>query len=400
MTREGLNLNLDSGRKLQIPASVSVVASGSALDLLSESVEREGADHLSIHELDIDADIPAEIVLGAEILVVEIDPTIPQSMDRIRFIRQLRPSLPIVVGLRDAKVANVRVLLRQGVEDIASVPLQLDEMLDSAANAYGSGAVENEPEVELAPLIAVVKSRGGEGATTLVTHLASEMGEWAQTDRGVCVIDLDIQAGSVTSYLGVTPRRSLEDLLEAGHRLDRSVLNSIVTERKDGISIIAAPFEIHPLEAIDTDQLARVIELARREYDFVLIDLPANWTNWNLSTLLDASQIVMVVELEISSLRQAKRWLELFNTVSVNASKVSIVVNRVEKKLFGSISLRDVKDALKRDVLAGLPNEGTKITTAQDQGLLFSEIQGKSKFSAEVSKLAEILYNRISKEHA
>lgn len=400
MTKEGLILNLDGGRILQMPARVSVVGSSTALALLKDSLDNNGSDQLRLYEVDVDAEVSAEIVDEAEILVIEIDPSVPSSMDRITKIGQQRPNLPIVVGLRDASVSTVRILLRHGVEDVASVPFQLEEMLDSAANAFANAEIEEENFVELAPLIAVVKARGGEGATTVATHLASHLLDWTPSERGVCVIDLDIQAGSIASYLGVSPRRSLEDLLEAGHRLDHSVLRSIAVERADGIHVISAPLDIQPLEQVDVEQLLRVIQLARKEYDFVVMDLPANWTNWNLSTLLDASEILMVVELDISSLRQAKRWLELFQSVGVKAEKVSVVVNRVEKKLFGSISLKDVKEALKRDVLVGLPNEGAKISTAQDQGLLLSEIQGKNKFDLEMAKLAEILCRRLSEEQA
>lgn len=400
MTKEGLILNLDGGRILQMPARVSVVGSSTALALLKDSLDNNGSDQLRLYEVDVDAEVSAEIVDEAEILVIEIDPSVPSSMDRITKIGQQRPNLPIVVGLRDASVSTVRILLRHGVEDVASVPFQLEEMLDSAANAFENAEIEEENFVELAPLIAVVKARGGEGATTVATHLASHLLDWTPSERGVCVIDLDIQAGSIASYLGVSPRRSLEDLLEAGHRLDHSVLRSIAVERADGIHVISAPLDIQPLEQVDVEQLLRVIQLARKEYDFVVMDLPANWTNWNLSTLLDASEILMVVELDISSLRQAKRWLELFQSVGVKAEKVSVVVNRVEKKLFGSISLKDVKEALKRDVLVGLPNEGAKISTAQDQGLLLSEIQGKNKFDLEMAKLAEILCRRLSEEQA
>lgn len=383
-----------------MPARVSVVGSSTALALLKDSLDNNGSDQLRLYEVDVDAEVSAEIVDEAEILVIEIDPSVPSSMDRITKIGQQRPNLPIVVGLRDASVSTVRILLRHGVEDVASVPFQLEEMLDSAANAFENAEIEEENFVELAPLIAVVKARGGEGATTVATHLASHLLDWTPSERGVCVIDLDIQAGSIASYLGVSPRRSLEDLLEAGHRLDHSVLRSIAVERADGIHVISAPLDIQPLEQVDVEQLLRVIQLARKEYDFVVMDLPANWTNWNLSTLLDASEILMVVELDISSLRQAKRWLELFQSVGVKAEKVSVVVNRVEKKLFGSISLKDVKEALKRDVLVGLPNEGAKISTAQDQGLLLSEIQGKNKFDLEMAKLAEILCRRLSEEQA
>ncbi len=183
----------------------------------------------------------------------------------------------------------------------------------------------------------------------------------------------------------------------SGSRLDQTVLRSVAVDRGDGIHVIAAPFDIKPLEQIDIEQLRKVIELARQEYDFVLLDLPADWTHWNLTALLDATEILMVVELHISSLRQAKRRLELFNSVGIDPSRISIVVNRAERRFFSSIDLKDVAKALKREVLVSLSDEGNRISTAQDQGLLLSEMQRKTRFESEIRNLADIIVQHCSK---
>lgn len=398
MSREGFLLDIDGGRTLRVPARLTVVASQDSVTFLQESLDGASSDDLILHALDPAEKIPAALLDSAQVIVVEVDPNQPASIDRVTQINTRRPDLPIVVALADANIATVRLLLRRGVADVVSIPFQLEEMLEAAINAFEEVAKQPVTNVNLSPMVAVVRAKGGEGATTVTTHLASHMLDAAATERGVCIIDLDIQSGGVAQALGLNPRRNLDDLFEAGNRLDRSILHSVAVDRGDGIHLIAAPFEIHPLEQIDTDQLLSILELARQEYDYVILDMPANWTNWNLSALASASQILMVVEQEIASLRQAKRLLDLFHSVGVESGKVSIVVNRVEKKLFSSISLRDVREALKREVLAGLPDEKSKLVAAQDQGLLLSELEGKNKFDGEMAKLATDLNNRISQE--
>jgi pilus assembly protein CpaE len=83
--------------------------------------------------------------------------------------------------------------------------------------------------------------------------------------------------------------------------------------------------------------------------------------------------------------------------VGIDSRIVSVVVNRIEKRLFGTISLSDVAHALGHEVLQGLHLDPQNIGIAQDQGLLVSEVRRKSPYAADVTKLADILSRRLTK---
>src|SRR5690606_21256221 len=94
--------------------------------------------------------------------------------------------------------------------------------------------------------------------------------------------------------------------------------------------------------------------------------------------------------------RQAKRRLDLFRNVGIDSRIVSVVVNRIERRLFGTISLADVAHALGQEVLVGLHVDAQNIGIAQDQGLLVSEVRAKSPYAADVAKLADMLAPRLT----
>jgi pilus assembly protein CpaE len=146
-----------------------------------------------------------------------------------------------------------------------------------------------------------------------------------------------------------------------------------------------------PLEAIDTDDLLRVLTLVRQQFDYVVLDLPANWTNWTLSAALAADAILHVVELSIASLSQAKRQLDLFRSVGVEDPTVEIVVNRVEKRLFRTINLDDVARTLGHPVLGDISLDAPTVNTAQVQGVLVDSVRRKSRFAADVVKIGQLL---------
>ena len=306
----------------------------------------------------------------------------------------LRPDLPQIVALDSADLRLVRTLVRQGVADVVSLPLQPEELLQVSIAVMEVQAAKDGSRTGLAPMIAVTRSLGGGGATTLVTHLAACLAESGPADRSVCVFDLDIQFGRIADVLGLSPRRNLTDLLEAGVRLDASLLRSVVATHGSGVNVIAAPQDILPLESLDAGQLHRAIQLARKEFDFVILDIPSNLTNWNLSILAEADGIIMLVEQSLASLKQGRRRLDLFKSVGIDSRIVSVVVNRMERKLFGAISLSDVEQALHHSVVCGLRADDQNIALAQDQGLLVNAVRAKSKYGADVAKLAEILQHR------
>jgi pilus assembly protein CpaE len=163
----------------------------------------------------------------------------------------------------------------------------------------------------------LARSAGGCGATTVITHLAAALAKIDTSGKGVCVIDLDLQSGDVASYVGKEPTVTLSALLDAHDRLDGDMVRSAITDTGYGFSVIAAPDAITPLDTVDVDQLLQLLSLARRQFGHVLVDLPADWTNWALSTVVASTNVLMVTDLSISSLRQAKRRIDLLRSVGV-----------------------------------------------------------------------------------
>lgn len=380
---------------LRFPAPLTVIAASEQIEALKEAGGASWIEDANLIPLALGQEITDAHLFGAGIVVIHVDPAVPASMQRIERVRVMRPNLPQIVALESADLRFVRTLLREGVADVVSLPLQPEELLQAAVAVVEVQASKDDSDAGLAPLIAVTRALGGGGATTLVTHLAAKLVDFDARPARVCIIDLDIQFGRVADALGLQPRRTLADLLDAGARVDDSFLRSVVVSHASGVAVVAAPKDIVPLESIDAEQLHRVIELVRRQFDFVLLDVPSNLTNWALSILAEADSIVMIVEQTLASLRQAKRRLELFDTVGLDAQAVAVVVNRIERRLFGSIGLSDVEQALGRDVLCGLHADNQNMGIAQDQGLLVGEVRAKSAYSADVDRLADALRERL-----
>lgn len=378
------------GAELQLSAPLSVIASPEHIETLRSSSGAEWLADANYIPVGPGEAIPEHQLGQSGIVLFEVDPAIPASMDRIRHLHRSRPGMPQIVAMRDVDLKLVRTLVREGVADVVELPFSAEEILQTVVAVLETHREATVSEVRFAPLIAVTRALGGSGATTIASHLAADLAGGERRAR-VCIFDLDIQFGRLAEVLGLTPRRTLSDLLDAGKRMDASLLHTVAQNHPSGLDLIAAPAEIIPIEAVRAEDLARVIDLARQEYDYVVLDLPASLTNWSLGILAGASSIIMVVEQSLASLRQARRRLDLFRNLGLDHRLVSIVVNRTEKKLFSSINMGDVEEALGRPVLAGISSDHTTLSSAQDQGVLAGSVRRKSPFVSDMEKLSELV---------
>lgn len=346
-----------------------------------------------------DAPVTGETIRGGKLVVIEVDPARPASLERLEAFRRSFPSIPAIAAVRDASVPLVRALLKAGVRDVIALPLARHELAATVEDVKRELAQESVSEVGQGRVVAMLKSVGGVGATSILVQMAALMARRERgSGRGVCVIDLDLQFGNVATYLGLNPMNHVGELLSAGERLDEALLRSIAIEHGSGVSVIAAPKQLSPIESVDVDQVLRVIELAARCYDVVLIDLPGNWTNWSLSLAARADLLLMVVELSVGSLRQARRQIDLLLDQQLGNIPLEVIVNRVEKKLFKSIDLGDVRRVLGQDVDLVVANDFQLMSAACDQGVLVGDLRAKTKIDRDLGAIAARCDELLQKE--
>ncbi|MFC0590384.1 CpaE family protein [Novosphingobium aquiterrae] len=393
-THEHLQFNLKESDVL-VCANVLIVASPKHAEAIDWSESSDALPGLVVLPCENTAAVPQSAAEAASLIVLEIDPHNRRSMDRLGELKRKLPDVPVVAALPDASVALVRMLVREGVDDVVSLPFKFEELLETAADVMAQKRNKRHGDTRLAPLFAVVRSIGGCGATSIATHLASALGENDNSGRGVAIIDLDLQFGAVADYMAATGRGSIADLLGADERLDEELLRSVARPCADNVSVFAAPDAIMPLESVETDRLLHMLDLVRQHYSYVVLDLPANWTSWSLSALTAASSVLMVVELSVASLRQARRRLDLFASVGIEGDEVQLIVNRTERRMFKTIDVGDAAQTLGRPVLGSVTLEDPLVSTAQDQGLMAHQLNRKSKFQTDVRTLAATLSARF-----
>jgi pilus assembly protein CpaE len=383
---------------VQVCENILIVASPHSIESLDWTADAGAFPGLVVVPCENTVRVSSESAAACSLLVLEIDPRSRPSMDRLADVKRRFPDLPVIAAIADASMTLVRTLVREGVADVMALPFQISDLLDSAVAVLSQKKRARQSTIQLAPMIAMAHSIGGCGTTSVATHLAAEIGQLCANGGSVAIVDLDLQFGSVADFMSGIGRGSITDLLSAEGRLDEDLMRSVARPVADNVAVFAAPDIILPIESIETDRLLNVLDLIRSHYTYVILDMPANWTNWALSAVSAADKVLMVVELSVASLRQAKRQLDLFSTVDIEDNRVAVVVNRVQRRLFRSINVDDVAQTLGQSVIGSVTLEEQLLGSAQDQGVLIQQIRRKSRFRADIRKIAEHLVAHLPTE--
>lgn len=327
-------------------------------------------------------------VAGAAAVVVQVDASNPASVKRFEELAHAL-SAPLIAAAYDPPLAQVRSLIRAGAHDVIPLPLNVEELETSLAPVRDEMLTRgHDIPASTGKLVSVMKSRGGIGASGLLSQFAIRYAsQESRFGRSTCLIDLDVQFGDIAFQLGLHPKLSLLDLLESGSRLDSALLRSTVKSHPSGLDVIAAPSEILPLEGVPSDHILKIIELAAREYSTVFVDLPTNWTNWSLSLIARSDMVLLVTELTVAGLNRARRQLSLLESQDLGALEIRVLANRFEKSQARTIRASDVRDALGRDIAFTIANDYALMHAAIDQGIPIDDVKRKSALGRDLDLL-------------
>lgn len=338
------------------------------------------------------------LLADADAIVVEIAPSDPAQMEAFdRLVHLAGGELGVIAAVDGLTVSNTRALLRAGALDVLPIPFSADELKQAAEPARRAARPSAPRPAAAAPrrqgrLVAFIGALGGVGTTSIATQLGVI---WAGTSR-VGLVDLDLQFGSAALSLDLKPALTVGNLMENADRLDSELLQSVALKHASGLEVVAAPSDMLPIDSISTDFVDQLLRTASQSYDVVLADLPMVWTEWTVRVLQRADAIVMVTNLSVPGIFQARRQLDVLDANGL-MPKLQVVANRVQYGLFNSkVDLSETEAALGRKVEHTVANDYPAMSAANDEGRTLKDVRGKSRIVKDLQKLSERLSETLS----
>ncbi|MDO6731676.1 AAA family ATPase [Marinovum sp. 2_MG-2023] len=251
-------------------------------------------------------------------------------------------------------------------------------------------------------LIAVQGLAGGVGATTFATNLAWEL---AIIDKAnppkVCLLDLDLQFGSVATYLDLPRREAVFELLSDIESMDEDSFGQALMEYEEKMQVLTAPADVLPLDFLQPQDIEKLFETAAAHFDYVIIDMPATLVQWSETILNMAHVYFAMLEIDMRSAQNALRLKRALQSEDLPFEKLRFLLNRAPKftDLTGKSRVKRMAESLGIAMDVQFPDGGKPVVQACDHGLPLAAAAGKNPLRREIAKLAKSLHE-IGKDDA
>jgi pilus assembly protein CpaE len=258
------------------------------------------------------------------------------GLEQLRRLRARIPQTRLVLAVDRGRGGTLRATVRTGALDLLRLPVSDEELFEAVEEALEMPAVTPRPVDEQRPdagpgtVIAVVSASGGCGKTFFAANLAYYL--QTRFRKRTCLIDLDLQFGELSTALRLKPRYTLHDLLSPDadeedlvHRIEEHL-----EHHESGIHLLAAPEEPVDADAIDAGGVARVIQAARSQFDYVIVDTPAALSESVLVALEHAEQVFALATLDLPSVRNLGVMLTTLKQLKVPEEGINLLLNKVE----------------------------------------------------------------------
>lgn len=329
-----------------------------------------------------------------DLILFQTSPDDAADLAAIRTLAEARRGGTILVALADGNIplSQARALSHAGVDEVLPLPRVAGEIEREvarlgrfAAQAHGGGG-------PLGRIIAVTQSRGGAGATTVAVNLADQLiGQQGFLKRKpksrVALIDLDLQFGTVGSFLDLPEQDTLLQLALDGTIPDANFLEQSMVRLPSGLDVLAAPSKFAPLDSLRPEQVAAMLDVLRASHDYVVIDLPRALVGWIEPVVQRADELIVVTDTGVSSIRHCRRLIDFF-TQDNPALAVEVVVNHQARPLFASALHREAAKALGRKLDHWLPHDPRAACAACDRGRPISAVAPRSPLGRAMARLA------------
>jgi len=233
--------------------------------------------------------------------------------------------------------------------------------------------------------VGFVAAKGGLGATTLACHAATEIQR--RTGHDTLIVDLDLSAGLVRSFIKTSSRYSILDACSNIHRLDKSFWRALVTNGHAGLEVLGGPIESEVPEPPSASQLRHVLRFARTQYEWVIADLGRGRSAMLAGALEELDELLVVTTMEVPALLQTKQLLQYLRERRFSQHHIKLVLNRVVRR--PELSVPDLEKLLGMSVFAIIGNDYKTLYEASSEGrLLFPETQLCKQIGNMMAKLA------------
>jgi len=329
---------------------------------LSRIPDRKG----TVHSVDTYRDaLEAARRRQPNLILIEIDRATSEITTLSRDLQGLVPDAAIAAAFLPDRLdhsqsegATLIELLRAHVRDFLRRPLAATELRGVIDRLFTrrSGVAAAHGRVA-----AFLSNKGGIGKSTLAVNVASGLA--LRHPDEVLLIDTSLQIGTCAMMLDLKPTTSIVDAIRERDRLDKTLLRHLTLRHGSGLRLLAAPADALEASEVNDEAIARIVNMARRSFEYVIIDtFPI--LDSVLMTILDVADLdFVVVQGMAPAVAAIARLLPVLEGLGVQQSRQRLVLNYNYKPFLGNLQPIDIADRLQRTLDYVVPYDRRVLTS-------------------------------------
>src|SRR4051794_22886366 len=319
-------------------------------------------------------------------VIIDMDAARLEEIEALqRIMRRLEGKAPVVVVTQEFNAAAVRILVQLKVADFLVKPITTADLVRSCIRVLqGPGREENTES----QIYTFIPAAGGVGTTTLALQTAFQLHNSVTRGASTCVVDLNFQQGACAEYLDLEPRFDIAEIENQPERLDRQLLDVMLSKHASGLCVLAAPTRPSEMRSFNTDLVVRVLDLVSAYFDNVVIDMPRTWFPWTETVLLGSNKLYIVSEMTVPCLRHTQRLIQAIYETAGKEVKPNVIINRYEHKgQQNGVREADLTEILGDHFVGGVSNNYKLVRQAVDRGVPLQEIDPNANVVNDLKKI-------------
>ena len=194
-------------------------------------------------------------------------------------------------------------------------------------------------------IISISSVKGGVGKTTMTINLA---GIYYMMKKRVLIIDADFYSGGVSTWLDLRNKKDIFMMIDSISNNRYSNITDYVVSYNNGIDVLASPKDPRCALKIESKYIPMIFELAKREYDIILVDTNHLMNEVNLMIMDHVTTSLLMVTNDIIDLKNMKSLINIFKSTDKKNYLVCLNCSRDTGRDY--LSLFDIRNILKCNI--------------------------------------------------
>ena len=331
--------------------------------------------------------------LKPDIVLMDINMPIVNGLEATERISKEYPDVIVIIMSVQGGTEYLKKAMFSGAKEYIFKPFSMSELVDTVEstiklnNERRSNMKIVRSEDKEAKFSTFFSTKGGVGKSILAFNYAIKLA--AIKNKKVLLIDGDFLFGDIAVLSDKKPIKTIYDIVEDMAFESFDFLKEYITETDNGVDVLLAPRRPENAESITSDNIIKINDIVKKNYDYVIIDLGTNFNNSTLTFLDYCDEIFFITTTDLMTIKNTKIGIDVMKSLGYDDSKIKIIVNKFQKN--GNVNINDLNKYLKFPIHFTIPEDRKIIENSVNIGKPVGKVKmfSKGKFEKMLIKLIE-----------